>query len=216
MVSVGVFRTNLLDTEEKVAAFKAAWRAGDSLEALGKAFGGSKSFPSLAAKRLGLTPRVTQRWQLPGALIEALYLDEKLTTEEIAERLRPKFPKVAHTTVRRVLLGRGVKLRPGGNPPTSNQLGARIVNLHRAGKCDREIAEALKIDDSKVFRHLKKRFGLRGKGKKPNVNVAAIKTLRQHGYSQQEIADKVGCSKGNVDYHLGKEKPRSTNQERKA
>lgn len=123
--------------------FKALWVAGTPLLQIAALFGGTKSWASLHARRLGLEPRQTSTGKLPGAAIAIAY-KEGHSLRAIRKALLPKWPKVSERTIAATLRGRGVKLRPRRVSPHKLDVPA-IIRLARANYSDSRIADHFKV-----------------------------------------------------------------------
>lgn len=183
------------------AEFRRLWASGMPVVDIGKHFGVAHGWASAQAQKLGLPRRATKHRDLPIYAMKLAYENGKTSTE-IADELRPKFPTISGSTVRRLLRDAGdVAMRRGMKRGAPN--AAECVRLFRAGLSRPEIARRMRSTVERVSHAIRRVMGSGPRGGGVRVNVPEIRLLRSQGLSQIQIARKLGCHRATVSRHLG-------------
>lgn len=182
------------------SAFQSRWAEGLTLDAMAAEFGGTRSWVSLHAQRLGLPKRATNVGELPGSTIQAAYeLGQSL--RQIREALLPKWPTVSERTIGAALRARGVRVRP--RMFSRHEIDeVAVVRLSRAGLTDREIAQRFGVHRQVVQRIARARLGQRPQRKRPQVDVRRLLALVAEGHTHVAVGQMLGCSAGCVNHHV--------------
>lgn len=179
---------------------RALWATDATTGEIARAIGCSDSLVSKRAIQLGLPRRALSTATLPQRDIVIAYR-QGASMGRIVEALRPRFPTLAVTTVRRILLQRGVKLRPRIAPMDRI---AECVRLSRLGLEATDIGRRLGMSDQQVQKRLG-RAGMRtGRGRRPRVPVRAIVSRALAGETYGAIAASFGCTASAVGIHVRK------------
>lgn len=181
------------------------WLAGLPAYEIGPLLGCCAALVSRRARQIGLPARAINTGLLPQAKIAIAY-QQGLSVRQIIEKLRPQFPTLVHTTVRRLLRARGVKLRARGGPAITRV--EECVRLIRAGFECAQAAQRLGLSASQVRYRVRKTIGPRPTGRRSRMPVRVVVSRVLAGETCRQVARDYGCTAQAVDWHVRKHKAR--------
>lgn len=186
--------------------FRQLWATDKSVWQIAAHFGAKRNWASKQAQLLGLPGRTLDSGSLPRTAIVNAYVVEGKTCDEIRDELRVKFPTLSHTTIRRALLDRGVKLRRACVRQKCEAVDC--VRMFRKGYSRKAIAIHFGVSLAVVSNKIRQLLGAgpRGKAKSIRVDVATVERLRVEGLTFTEIGQRFGCSRETVSVLLRKQR----------
>ena len=179
---------------------RALWTEGVPVHEIGVRLGCSRAYASAVALRIGLPRRAINGCELPGREIIRVYTHHRMSPRIILEQLRPRFPTLHVTTIRNVLRRAGV-IRPRGAMPVEKV--AECVRLARQGLECREIGRRLGLTPDQVEYRIHKVMRV-GSGRKTNLPLRDVRSLRRSGKTCAEIASVYGVRPSTISYHIRK------------